>query len=148
MRKPEPQVTAPLCNTLVRTKPQGPERRQQAASSSGVQGCLQRHKGASGMMETALALMWGWPERTAVYTKEGESHCEILQPHPLSVEILGSGTGPHHSNNPGHCSDNAGSLTLCATEELPLLFFNVIFVMASNNIKSSKIKMCRTPMGC
>ena len=38
-------------------------------------------------------------------------------------EFPGQGSNPDHSIDPSHSSDNAGSLTYCATRELPLRFF-------------------------
>ena len=38
-------------------------------------------------------------------------------------KFLGRGSNWHHSSYPGHCSDSAGSLTCCATGELPHIFF-------------------------
>ena len=37
-------------------------------------------------------------------------------------KFLGQGSNQHHSSDPGHCSDNAKSLTCCATKELQLYF--------------------------
>lgn len=34
-------------------------------------------------------------------------------------KFLGQSSNPHHSNYPSHCSDNARSLTCCATRERP-----------------------------
>ena len=38
-------------------------------------------------------------------------------------KFLGHGLKPCHSSDPGCCSDNAGSLTCCATRELLLLIY-------------------------
>lgn len=35
-------------------------------------------------------------------------------------EFLGRGLNPCHSNDPNHCSDDIGSLTHCASGELPM----------------------------
>ena len=40
-------------------------------------------------------------------------------PHPQHVQVPGQRSNPFHSSNPNRCNDNPGSLTCCATRELP-----------------------------
>lgn len=50
----------------------------------------------------------------------------------------GLGLNPHHSSNPGHCSDNTGSLTHWTTGELQWeLFLNQTFFM--NHSRNGKV---------
>lgn len=41
----------------------------------------------------------------------------------------GKGSNPHQSSNQGCCSDNAGSWTLCATSELPNIYFMILCLL-------------------
>ena len=57
--------------------------------------------------------------------------CAISTQLPGHFGLLGRGgcacstwKNPHHSSDWSHCNDNSGSLTHCATRELPWTFFN------------------------
>ena len=49
-------------------------------------------------------------------------------------KFIGQGLNPHYSSNPGCCSDNAGSLTCCATREHSCLHFLTIFLFLTQQI--------------
>ena len=42
---------------------------------------------------------------------------------PATCRFLGQGLNPWHSSNPSHYSDNAGSLSHCATREFLIIIF-------------------------
>ena len=59
----------------------------------------------------------------------------------------GQESNTHHSSDPSHCSDNAGSLTSCATRELHLPFFRHCFkrvfpMEVEVSLKSKQIHIC------
>ena len=84
---------------------------------------------------TAMAQVWSLAQEF-LYAKNKQN-----QPHPsfsyihlaqrfcflvllgwtyVMQKFLGQGLNLHHSSNPSHCNDNAGSLTCCVTREHPI----------------------------
>ena len=56
--------------------------------------------------------------------------------HLQHMKFLGWGLNRSHSNDPRHCNDNAGSLTYCATRQLPLkTFFQTLWCSIKADLK-------------
>ena len=56
-------------------------------------------------------------------------------------KFLAQGSNPHHSSDPGHCSENAGSLTFCVTREF-LTLFHLAYKHKQGSESGGEMRFC------